>query len=122
MTHHRAGLARILRGDEAISSPDDASVAALCDNLVAMGREGVPACPELNSREQAMLVYALKLTATPAAMVREDVALLRSAGLDDGEILDLNQVTAYFAYANRLVDGLGVELEFFHQPGQNADS
>lgn len=36
---------------------------------------------------------------------------MRDAGLDDAEILDANQVTAYFAYVNRLVDGLGVELE-----------
>ncbi len=44
-------------------------------------------------------------------MCSEDVDRLRTAGLDDGEILDANQVTAYFAYVNRLVDGLGVELE-----------
>ncbi len=36
---------------------------------------------------------------------------LRAAGLTDAEILDANQVTAYFAYVNRLVDGLGVALE-----------
>lgn len=33
------------------------------------------------------------------------------AGLSDAEILDANQVAAYYAYANRLVDGLGVRLE-----------
>jgi uncharacterized protein YciW len=33
---------------------------------------------------------------------------MRSAGLDDGEILEVNQVVAYFAYANRTVSGLGV--------------
>jgi uncharacterized protein YciW len=36
---------------------------------------------------------------------------MRDAGLDDAEILDANQVTAYFAYANRTVDGLGILLE-----------
>lgn len=55
--------------------------------------------------------YALALTHRPAAMTRDDLAPLRAAGLDDAEILDANQVTAYYAYANRLVDGLGVELE-----------
>lgn len=44
-------------------------------------------------------------------MSREDVDALRAAGLDDGEILDANQVTAYFAYANRVADGLGIDLE-----------
>jgi uncharacterized protein YciW len=33
---------------------------------------------------------------------------LRSAGFDDGEILEVNQVVSYFAYANRMVLGLGV--------------
>ena len=33
---------------------------------------------------------------------------LRDAGFDDGEILEINQVTAYFAYANRTVLGLGI--------------
>jgi len=34
---------------------------------------------------------------------------LRGLGVDDGRILELNQVTAYFAYANRTVLGLGVD-------------
>jgi uncharacterized protein YciW len=33
---------------------------------------------------------------------------MRAAGLDDGRILEVNQVVAYFAYANRTVQGLGV--------------
>jgi len=32
---------------------------------------------------------------------------LRQAGFSDGEILEINQVTAYFNYANRTVLGLG---------------
>jgi len=36
---------------------------------------------------------------------------LRATGLDDGMILEINQVTAYFAYANRTVLGLGVTTE-----------
>jgi hypothetical protein len=34
--------------------------------------------------------------------------MLRGAGWNDGEILEINQVTAYFHYANRTVLGLGV--------------
>ena len=40
-----------------------------------------------------------------------DVDALRTAGLDDGEILEVNQVTSYFAYANRTVLGLGVDTQ-----------
>lgn len=39
------------------------------------------------------------------------MARLRGAGFDDSGVLDVAQVTAYYNYANRLADGLGVELE-----------
>ncbi|MCB8984790.1 MAG: peroxidase [Ardenticatenaceae bacterium] len=60
-----------------------------------------------------MLTYAEKLTLTPWQMVEGDVAALRAAGFSDTDILDINQVTGYYAYVNRLADGLGVELEDF---------
>jgi uncharacterized peroxidase-related enzyme len=63
-----------------------------------------------------MLEYAVKLTRSPWKMVPADVAALRDVGFTDAEILDICQVTAYYAYANRLVDGLGVELEdYWHE-------
>ena len=58
-----------------------------------------------------MVDYALKLTRTPQQMQREDLTPLRTAGLDDRAILDLAMVIAYYAYVNRLADGLGVTLE-----------
>jgi len=36
---------------------------------------------------------------------------LRTAGLDDRAILDVAHVAGFFAYANRIVDGLGCDLE-----------
>jgi uncharacterized protein YciW len=44
-------------------------------------------------------------------MVESDLAPLRASGLGDRDIVDLNQVVAYFNYVNRVADGLGVELE-----------
>lgn len=35
------------------------------------------------------------------------------AGLADRDILDANLVTAYFAYVNRIADGLGVALDAY---------
>ena len=52
-----------------------------------------------------------KLTATPGAIVEDDIADLRRAGATDGEILEVNQVCAYFNYSNRLLNGLGVTTE-----------
>ena len=68
---------------------------------------------DIDDRDRAMLDYAAKLTAEPWKMVEEDVIALRNVGFSDAAILDINQVTAYYAFANRLVDGLGVELEPF---------
>lgn len=58
-----------------------------------------------------MLAYAEKLTREPWAMRQGDVQALREAGFTDEAILDICQVAAYFAFVNRLADGLGVELE-----------
>ena len=58
-----------------------------------------------------MLAYAVKLTKAPADIHAEDVQQLRSAGFDDCAIHDICAVTAYFAFVNRISDGLGVELE-----------
>ena len=58
-----------------------------------------------------MLDYALKLTVRPQAMEAADVELLRRQGFDDRAIHDICSVTAYFAFVNRIADGLGVELE-----------
>ena len=58
-----------------------------------------------------MLDYAAKLTRTPERMVEEDLAPMRAAGLSDRNILDVNLTVAYFAYVNRIADGLGVGLE-----------
>ena len=41
-------------------------------------------------------------------MAKTDIVALRDAGFDDGDILEFNQVMAYFAYAYRTVLGLGV--------------
>jgi uncharacterized peroxidase-related enzyme len=68
---------------------------------------------ELSPADRAMCEYAEKLTLKPWEMVEADVVALRDAGFSDSAILDINQVTGYYAYVNRLADGLGVELEEF---------
>lgn len=40
-----------------------------------------------------------------------DIVPLRSAGLSDAGIHDLNAVAAYFNFVNRVAQGLGVEIE-----------
>jgi uncharacterized peroxidase-related enzyme len=60
-----------------------------------------------------MLNYAAKLTERPADIFAKDIEQLRDVGFKDRAILDINQIIAYFAYVNRIADGLGVDLEDF---------
>lgn len=64
-----------------------------------------------DGRELALMRYARKLTLEPGEMIERDVSALREAGLDDGEILEANQIIGYFNYANRLLNGLGVTTD-----------
>jgi uncharacterized peroxidase-related enzyme len=87
----------------------------------ALAREGgEPALTEavvsadidaLPERLRALCRYAWKLTLTPWEMTEGDLAALRRLDLTDRDIVDLNQVVAYYNYVNRVADGLGVELE-----------
>ena len=74
---------------------------------------------ELSSADRQMLDYCTKLTRTPWDMVEADVIALRNCGFDDRAILDIAQVVAYYAYVNRIADGLGVSLEKYWTEGKD---
>ncbi len=63
-----------------------------------------------------MLTYAEKLTLTPGEMSSADVVALRDAGFSDRDVLDIAEVVGYYAYANRIADGLGVTIESWMTP------
>jgi uncharacterized peroxidase-related enzyme len=65
----------------------------------------------LRAAEKAMLDYAVQLTREPWTMRSASIEGLRTHGWSDGAILDMNLVAAYYAFVNRIADGLGVELE-----------
>jgi uncharacterized peroxidase-related enzyme len=96
MGHHGAGLHRLTKNDELVEQLKDDYTQA-----------------DLTPADREMLDYAVKLTLTPWDMDPADVRRLREQGFSDSAILDINQITGYFAYVNRLADGLGVELEAF---------
>jgi uncharacterized peroxidase-related enzyme len=97
LEHHFAGMARLI-GD---TSRSDAIREALENRSPEDAFSGA---------QLAGLRYAAQLTTAADKLTQSDVAVLRDAGLDDGEILEINQVSAYFAYANRTVLGLGVGM------------
>lgn len=61
--------------------------------------------------DRAILEYSVKLTERPWSVEESDVTPLREHGLDDRAIHDLCSIVAYFAFANRVANGLGIELE-----------
>lgn len=94
MTHHRRGLRRLLKDDE-----------------LAQALEADYRTAGLSDRRVAMLAYAEKLTLTPSEIRESDIERLRKVGMSDRDILDLVEVVAYYGYANRIADGLGIQLE-----------
>ena len=97
--HHFAGLGRLL-GDETRAA---AIRAALDGGAIEQG--------PFAEREKRALRYAEALSRDPASVNEAMIDGLREAGYDDGEILEINQITAYFAYVNRTVLGLGCSTE-----------
>ncbi len=65
----------------------------------------------LTEREKAIVEYSLKITKTPSKMTKDDVETLRKVGLTDEAILNVVMVNGYFAFVNRMADGLGIKLE-----------
>jgi uncharacterized peroxidase-related enzyme len=96
--HHFNGLKRLLR--------DDARANTIRSALEQNEFAGV-----FDAREMAILGYAEALTKNPSSMTESLVQAMRDAGLSDAEILEVNQVVSYFAYANRTVLGLGVTTD-----------
>ena len=62
-------------------------------------------------KQLALLIYAKKLTLHPSKFNKNDFKKLKEVGLDDGEILEANQIICYFNYVNRSINGLGVTTE-----------
>jgi uncharacterized peroxidase-related enzyme len=94
VTHHRRGLRRLLRDDDlAQRIEDDFETAGLSDKRLAMLR------------------YALKLSMSSKSVDKSDVENMRQVGFSDTDILHIAEVTGYYAYANRIADGLGIPLE-----------
>lgn len=94
MTHHRRGLRRLLRND------------ALAEEI-----ESDFEMAEISEKRKAMLRYSVKLTRHPAAVTESDIRSLHDVGFEDIDILHIAEVVGYYAYANRIADGLGIPLE-----------
>jgi alkylhydroperoxidase domain protein len=61
----------------------------------------------IDPRWDAVIAASAALTATPTSFDSNHIAALREAGLDDGEIVDVINASAFFNWANRLMLSLG---------------
>lgn len=92
--HHRRGLRKLIKDDELLAAIEHDWTTAV-----------------LSPKRTVMLRFAVKLTSTPAATSDADVDALREVGFSDRDILDITEVVGYYAYANRIADGLGLKTE-----------
>ena len=96
--HHLAGFTRLLTDDDRAAafyqSVQEDTVASFFDNHYKDG-----------------IIYAQKLTQAHHTITKEDIEHLKTVGFSEGEILEINQVTSYFNYVNRMVVGLGVNTD-----------
>ena len=81
------------------------------DEAFVKGLQEDPAAVATTPRLRALIDHVIKLTRTPWEMRRADIEALRAAGYSDEGIVGINQITGYFAWCNRTVDGLGAQLE-----------
>tara|TARA_B100000683_G_scaffold14393_1_gene14682 strand:+ start:225 stop:830 length:606 start_codon:yes stop_codon:yes gene_type:complete len=93
--HHYEGMRKLIMDDQR------------SQNIRKALEEEKPA-KVFKSKELAIINYAVKITINPHDISPEDIEKLRINNVEDGEILEINQVAAYFAYANRMVLGLGI--------------
>ncbi len=98
IAHHRAAVERLI-GDMSIASRVIAAIES--GNLEKAFANGA----------LAAMNYVRMLTLSPGEISKELLVGMRNAGMDDAEILEVNQITSYFAYANRTALGLGVEID-----------
>lgn len=75
------------------------------DDIDRLLDEGVGA--DLGERWNAVVAASVALTETPIAFGPDEIARLRSVGLDDAEIVDVINGSAFFNWANRLMLSLG---------------
>ena len=98
VSHHFEGLKRLINNGKKA-------------NKIKQALETEPDVKVFTDKELVGLTYAKELTQKPSEINRSTIDSLKLVDYTDGEILEINQVAAYFNYANRTVLGLGVNLD-----------
>ncbi|WP_196138679.1 carboxymuconolactone decarboxylase family protein [Aliikangiella sp. G2MR2-5] len=96
--HHFQGYKRLLNDD----TRAEAFRKSIVDDRLS---------DSLSEKYETLFSYAKTLTLAPNQVEESLLKEMKQAGFSDGEILEVNQVVAYFNYANRTVLGLGVSTQ-----------
>ncbi|MFD2180161.1 carboxymuconolactone decarboxylase family protein [Veronia pacifica] len=101
--HHFEGMKRLLNtsGEQPLHNADKIKQALQSHNFDEA----------FDTKHAKVFDYVRTLTVSPGNTGKRDIQGLQTLGWSDGEILEINQVTAYFAYANRTVTGLGINTD-----------
>lgn len=109
--HHLSGLERLLKNDQKFHD-------------ILLNLQSDLFCEIFDNKYEKALNYSKLLTLNPASASKKEIEVLMEVGFTHGEILEINQVVAYFNYANRTVLGLGVDVEgdiLGLSPGNSSD-
>ncbi len=98
VAHHYEGLKRLLQNDFKAEEIFD----ALKNNTIST---------VLEQHYTEGLQYSKVLTTAMDTLTKNNIDTLLEVGFTEGEVLEINQVTSYFNYANRTVNGLGVTTQ-----------
>lgn len=79
--------------------------------IIARAASSPEALASGNARWDEIARHSAILARRPAAITEADIERLRAVGLADLDILDLNNIVAYYAYTNRVATGLGLRTE-----------
>ncbi|MBE0635891.1 peroxidase-related enzyme [Candidatus Bipolaricaulota bacterium] len=98
VAHHFIGMKRQLKDDSRTAT-------------IRAAFESEDLSSAFSAQEVAAIEYTRMLTKLPYSLTQDDIESMRIAGWPDDQILEINQVVAYFNYANRTVLGLGVSTD-----------
>ena len=98
VTHHFEGFKRLLNDDRKATEFMDAIKTHSLNNF-------------FEEKLYFGIKYAEMITNSLDSITKSTIDHLKNLGFSEGEILEINQVTSYFNYANRTVVGLGVNTE-----------
>ena len=96
--HHFAGFSRLINNEEKAANFLDCVRTDRLDTF-------------FDARFFGGITYAKQLALDHANITKQTIEELRTLGFSEGEILEINQVTSYFCYVNRMVVGLGITTE-----------